>query len=42
LQKQLVSEMTAVLNAANFEKVTAEDLKQALGEESLFQICTFA
>jgi hypothetical protein len=38
LQKQLVSEMTEVLDAANFEKVTAEDLKQALGEESLFQI----
>ena len=38
LQKQLVSEMTAVLNAANFEKITAEDLKQALSEESLFQI----
>lgn len=38
LQKQLVSEMTAVLNAANFEKVTAQDLQQALGEESLFQI----
>jgi hypothetical protein len=38
LQKQLVSEMTAVLNAANFEKITAEDLHQALAEESLFQI----
>jgi hypothetical protein len=38
LQKQLVSEMTAVLDAANFEKVTAADLQQALGEESLFQI----
>lgn len=38
LQKQLVSEMTKVLNAANFEKITAEDLMQALGEESLFQI----
>jgi hypothetical protein len=38
LQKQLVSEMTAVLNAANFEKITAEDLQQALAEESLFQI----
>ena len=38
LQKQLVAEMTAVLDAANFERVTAEDLKQALGEESLFQI----
>jgi len=35
---QLVSEMTAVLDAANFEKVTAKDLKQALAEESLFQI----
>ena len=38
LQKQLVSEMIAVLDAANFEKITAEDLQQALGEESLFQI----
>ncbi len=38
LQKQLVAEMTAVLKAANFEKVTAQDLQQALGEESLFQI----
>ena len=38
LQKQLVSEMTTVLRAANFETVTAQDLKQALGEESLFQI----
>jgi hypothetical protein len=38
LQKQLVSELTAVLDAANFEKVTAQDLKQALDEESLFQI----
>jgi hypothetical protein len=38
LQKQLVSEMTTVLTAANFEKVTAEDLQQALAEESLFQI----
>ena len=37
-QKKLVSEMTAVLNAANFEKITAEDLQQALAEESLFQI----
>ena len=38
LQKQLVSEMTTVLNAANFEKVTAENLQQALAEESLFKI----
>ena len=38
LQKQLVAEMSAVLTAANFEKITAQDLKQALGEESLFQI----
>ena len=38
LQKQLVAEMTTVLNAANYEKITAEDLQQALTEESLFQI----
>jgi hypothetical protein len=38
LQKQLIDEMTTILNAANFEKVTGEDLKQALDEESLFQI----
>ena len=38
LQKELISEMTTVLTAANFEKVTAEDLQQALAEESLFQI----
>ena len=38
MQKQLVDEMTAVLTAANFKKITAQDLKQALGEESLFQI----
>ena len=38
LQKQLVDEMTAVLNAANFERITAEDLPQALAEESLFKI----
>jgi hypothetical protein len=38
LQKQLVSEMTAVLRAANFEKITAQDLQQALAEESIFQI----
>jgi len=38
LQKELVSEMTAVLNSANFEKITSEDLSQALAEESLFKI----
>ncbi|MGD9056609.1 MAG: TMEM143 family protein [Desulfobacterales bacterium] len=38
MQKQLVAEMTAVLAAANFEKITAKDLKQALAEESIFQI----
>ena len=38
MQKQLVAEMTAVLTAANFEQITAHDLKQALQEESLFQI----
>ena len=38
LQKELVSEMTAVLNSANFERITSEDLSQALAEESLFKI----
>jgi hypothetical protein len=38
LQKKLVAEMTAVLTAANFEQITARDLKQSLEEESLFQI----
>jgi hypothetical protein len=37
-RKQLVGEMTAVLKAANFERITTEDLRQALLEESLFQI----
>ena len=38
LQKELVAEMTALLNAANFEQITTEDLEQALAEESLFKI----
>ncbi len=38
LQKELVTELADVLNAANFEKVTAQDLEQALAEESLFKI----
>ena len=38
LQNELVTEMTAVLNSANFEKITTEDLAQALTEESLFKI----
>ena len=38
LQKKLVSEVTSILNAANYEKITANDLKMALGEESLFKI----
>ncbi len=38
LQKQLVEEMTSVLTAANYEKITGQDLQQALGEESIFQI----
>jgi len=38
LQKQLVAALTAVLDAANFEKITATDLEQALAEESLFKI----
>ncbi len=36
-QKKLVSEMTAVLNAANFEKITAEDLQQALSDNLYFK-----
>ncbi len=38
LQKELVAGMTAVLNSANFEQITAGDLGQALAEESLFKI----
>jgi hypothetical protein len=38
LQQQLVDELTAVLKAANFERITDEDLAQALAEESLFKI----
>ncbi len=38
LQKKLVESMTAILDAANFEKVTGADLEEALDEESLFQI----
>ncbi len=38
LQKELVAGMTAVLNSANFEQITAGDLEQALAEESLFKI----
>jgi hypothetical protein len=38
LQKELVAEMTALLNSANFEQITAADLEQALAEESLFKI----
>jgi hypothetical protein len=37
-QKQLVAEMTAVLEDANYERITAENLQQALCEESLFKI----
>jgi hypothetical protein len=38
LHEKLVESMTAVLNAANFEKVTETDLKEAPCEESLFKI----
>lgn len=38
LQKELVAQLTAVLNSANFEQITAGDLEQALAEESLFKI----
>ena len=37
-QKKLVAEMTSVLEAANYERITAENLEQALSEESLFKI----
>ncbi len=38
LQKKLVETLTAILNAANFQKITETDLKEALKEESLFKI----
>jgi hypothetical protein len=38
LQKKLVETLTEVLNAANFQKITDTDLKEALAEESLFKI----
>ena len=38
LQKELVAQLTTVLNSANFEQITADDLEQALAEESLFKI----
>lgn len=37
-QKTFVQEMRRLLDAANFEPVTEKDLKEALGEESLFKI----
>lgn len=37
-QKQLVEQMTEILEAANYRKITATDLKEALQEESLFKI----
>jgi hypothetical protein len=38
LQKKLVETLTAILNAANFEKITKSDLEEAMKEESLFKI----
>jgi hypothetical protein len=38
LQKNLVQTLTAILNAANFQKITKTDLEEALKEESLFKI----
>jgi hypothetical protein len=38
LQKKLVNSLTAILNAANFQKITETDLEEALKEESLFKI----
>lgn len=38
LHAELVRELKDILSAANFERITAEDLEQALAEESLFKI----
>ncbi len=37
-QKAFVQKMNALLDAANFEPITQNDLKEALSEESLFKI----
>jgi Protein of unknown function (DUF3754) len=36
-QKKFVETLTAILNAANFQKITKTNLEEALKEESLFQ-----
>lgn len=38
LQKKLVEGLAAILDAANFQKITEADLEEALKEESLFKI----
>ncbi len=38
LQKKLVATMTDVLESANYRRITATDLREALAEESLFKI----
>ncbi|MGB6012905.1 MAG: TMEM143 family protein [Desulfobacterales bacterium] len=38
LQKKLIEGLAAILNAANFQKITETDLEEALKEESLFKI----
>jgi hypothetical protein len=38
LQKKLVEGLAAILEAANFQKITEADLEEALKEESLFKI----
>ena len=38
LLKELVREMMVLLNAANFEQITEESLKQSMAVESLFKI----
>jgi hypothetical protein len=38
LQKHLVEGLAAILDAANFQKITEADLEEALKEESLFKI----
>lgn len=38
LQAEFLREMTALLDAANYERVTRDDLERSLGEASLFKI----
>ncbi|MCQ8877983.1 TMEM143 family protein [Pseudoalteromonas shioyasakiensis] len=37
-QREFAKEFALILNAANYERITAEDLQDALNEESLFKV----